>query len=70
MTLVGIQEVGDEKPLARPLFLSYPQSFMLLLPMPVFGRFSVHSVHSVQLRATRTRTHTVLPRSCGIPRPL
>jgi len=60
--LVGIQEVGDSKPLARPLFLSYPQSFTLLLPMPIFEQFSVHSV---QLRATRTQIRTVLPTFYG-----
>jgi hypothetical protein len=63
--VVGIQEVGGSKPLARPL--SYPQSFTLLLPMPIFGQFSVHSV---QLRATRTQTRTVLPTLCGSPRRL
>lgn len=65
--LVGIQEVGGANHPPRPLFLSYPQSFTLLLLMPVFER---SSVHSVQLRATQTRIRTVLPRSCGIPRPL
>ena len=51
----------------RPLFLSYPQSFTLLLPMPIFGPFSVHSV---QLGATRTQIRTVLPTFCGTPRHL
>jgi len=51
----------------RPVLLSYPQSFTLLLRMPIFGPFSVHSV---QLRATRTQIRTVLPIFCGTPRPL
>src|SRR6516225_981634 len=49
----------------RPLFLSFPQSFTLLVLPSIFGRFSVHSV---QPRATRTRTHTFLPIFCGTPR--
>jgi hypothetical protein len=51
----------------RPLFLSYPQSFTLLLLMPIFGPFSVHSV---QRRAARTQRRTVLPTFFGTPRPL
>jgi hypothetical protein len=35
-----LEAVGGSKPLA-PTTLSYPESFTLLLTMPIFGQFSV-----------------------------
>jgi hypothetical protein len=66
-SLVGARRSVVENHSPRPLFLSYPQSFMLLLPTAIYGQFSVRSV---QLRVTRTRIRTVLPTFCGTPRPL
>ena len=51
----------------RPSFLSLFQSFTLLR---LFQLFRYISGHSVQLRATRSRNHTVLPTFCGMRRPL
>jgi hypothetical protein len=62
--LVGIQEVGTRPDHSFSLILNHLRCFCRC---QFFERFSVHSV---QLRATRTRIRTDLPTSCGMPRPL